>query len=57
MTGCKHLFDDEKISQPPITQSDGTFAVPGCCGGGCYIISEIVFCPFCGELIAKQVLK
>ena len=22
---------------------------PGCCGGGCYIMSDIKFCPWCGK--------
>ncbi len=23
--------------------------VNGCCGGGCYVLQDIKFCPFCGE--------
>jgi hypothetical protein len=23
--------------------------VNGCCGGGCYVLSDILFCPFCGS--------
>lgn len=22
--------------------------VIGCCGGGCYVLSDLKFCPFCG---------
>lgn len=29
--------------------SDGTWNVNGCCGGGCYVITEMRFCPFCGS--------
>lgn len=28
--------------------SDGMWAVNGCCGGGCYVLEDIKFCPFCG---------
>jgi len=27
---------------------DGTWAIFGCCGGGCYVVTGMVFCPFCG---------
>ena len=25
--------------------------VPGCCGGGCYVLHAIRFCPFCGAAL------
>ncbi len=28
--------------------ADGAWYVNGCCGGGCFVLSQIVFCPFCG---------
>jgi hypothetical protein len=34
---------------------DGSWNVNGCCGGGCYVLNEIKFCPFCGtKLPATQ---
>lgn len=27
---------------------DNNWAINGCCGGGCYVIREMKFCPFCG---------
>lgn len=30
---------------------DGTWAVNGCCGGGCYVLTDLKFCPFCGAKI------
>lgn len=29
--------------------SDGGWHVNGCCGGGCYVLSDIKFCPYCGS--------
>lgn len=29
-------------------QDNGKWAINGCCGGGCYVVDEINFCPFCG---------
>ena len=42
---CGHLkdFDADHLE-------DG-WAINGCCGGGCYTIDHIIFCPFCGEKI------
>ena len=28
--------------------SDGSWSVNGCCGGGCYVLTDMKFCPFCG---------
>ena len=27
--------------------------VNGCCGGGCYVIKDLVFCPWCGSVIPE----
>lgn len=29
--------------------NDGSWGVNGCCGGGCYVLYPICFCPFCGK--------
>ena len=31
-----------------VKDDDGTWNVNGCCGGHCYVITGIKFCPFCG---------
>jgi hypothetical protein len=50
---CNHLENEDLISEE-VEQYDGAFAINGCCGGGCYVISGIKFCPFCGEKLAKS---
>lgn len=27
---------------------DGTWNINGCCGGGCYVVTKMKFCPYCG---------
>ena len=27
------------------------WCLPGCCGGGCYVMTNMVFCPFCGQAL------
>ena len=55
---CKHLQDEEKISQEVEPYHKGGYAINGCCGGGCYVIKGIKFCPFCGEeLEPHKILK
>lgn len=29
--------------------------VPGCCGGGCYVLMNIKHCPFCGKELPKEI--
>ena len=33
--------------------ADGTWNVNGCCGGGCYVITNMKFCPFCGTALPE----
>ncbi len=35
---------------------DGTWNVNGCCGGGCYVLIGIQYCPFCGKNIKQETL-
>lgn len=35
---------------------DGSWNVNGCCGGGCYVLSEIRFCPYCGRHLTKRTI-
>jgi len=27
----------------------GTWNIYGCCGGGCFVVTRMKFCPFCGS--------
>jgi hypothetical protein len=31
-----------------IEWAEGGWHVNGCCGGGCFVLTNIKFCPFCG---------
>lgn len=31
-----------------------TWDVNGCCGGGCFVLTKLKFCPWCGSKISKQ---
>ena len=33
---------------------DGTWNVNGCCGGGCFVITGMKFCPFCGARLPMK---
>lgn len=32
---------------------DGGYAINGCCGGGCYVLTGVKYCPFCGSKLAE----
>jgi xanthine/CO dehydrogenase XdhC/CoxF family maturation factor len=32
-----------------IVHEDKQWNVPGCCGGGCNVLFDLKFCPFCGS--------
>mgnify|MGYP001559384963 CR=1 FL=1 len=29
------------------------WSIPGCCGGGCYVMEQMIYCPFCGSEMPK----
>ena len=31
-----------------------TWNINGCCGGGCYVVTGMRFCPYCGSELAKE---
>ncbi len=33
--------------------NDGTWNINGCCGGGCYVVIEMKFCPYCGSKLSE----
>lgn len=33
---------------------DGKWYVNGCCGGGCSVLNDINFCPFCGTQLPTE---
>ena len=33
---------------------NGTWNINGCCGGGCYVVSDMKFCPYCGGKLAQE---
>lgn len=33
---------------------DGAWNVNGCCGGGCFVITRMKFCPFCGTALSEK---
>lgn len=34
------------------SDGEGLWNIYGCCGGGCYVVEEMKFCPFCGRDLA-----
>lgn len=31
-----------------VRADDGEWCIHGCCGGHCYVVVDMKFCPFCG---------
>jgi len=34
---------------------DDTYSLNGCCGGGCYVMTGMRFCPFCGYPMKRRI--
>lgn len=37
-----------------VPDPDGTWNINGCCGGGCYVVTDMRFCPFCGTELERD---
>lgn len=39
--------------QIELDKKTGLWNVNGCCGGGCYVLQDLAYCPWCGANIKK----
>lgn len=54
MEHCCEQFKSEVRDGNIVPDERGsTWNVPGCCGGGCYVLVNLTFCPFCGANIRR----
>lgn len=42
------------MPQHQIERTSSGYNVYGCCGGGCYVLTDIKFCPWCGTPLDKE---
>lgn len=43
------------VSQFEYCESDQSWAINGCCGGQCFVVTGMKFCPFCGTLLQSPI--
>ncbi len=48
---CPELKKQVDSGQIELDEKEKAIDVNGCCGGGCYVLSSLKFCPFCGAKI------
>lgn len=46
--------DDREDPAIEFDAGDKSYDVPGCCGGGCYVLQDLDFCPWCGFKLRPQ---
>jgi len=55
---CCEKFADRfshNLNRPSaIVKDQGKWYVNGCCGGGCFVISNMKFCPWCGTKLEDK---
>jgi hypothetical protein len=52
---CCEEFKNQTVCDPPQFERDEdgkTWNVNGCCGGGCFVVMGMKFCPYCGTELA-----
>lgn len=49
---CEKFAEHVEQSSGEFEKNDaGEWCIGGCCGGGCYVVEKIKFCPFCGSAL------
>lgn len=46
---CKAMAEFVRDDPQAMHFHQGSWALNGCCGGGCFVMTGINFCPFCGK--------
>ena len=49
-TFCCDKFE-KKVRKQQFEFSEGDWGISGCCGGGCYVVKKMKFCPYCGAAL------
>ena len=48
--GGGFLYPPGMIPKAQFVQgTKGRWHINGCCGGGCYVVTDMKFCPYCGK--------
>jgi hypothetical protein len=48
MAGGGMMYPESERPNAQFECDDGEWCINGCCGGGCYVVTGMKFCPFCG---------
>lgn len=54
LAGGGFMYPPGMRPKAQIEYAEGEWHVNGCCGGGCYVLSDIKFCPFCGTKLPSR---
>ena len=47
--GSGLLYPDNPNTQGEYDEEEKSWDINGCCGGGCYVLTDIKYCPWCGK--------
>ena len=50
--GGGFMYPPEMRPSAQFEQSDEMWNINGCCGGGCYVVTDMKYCPFCGTILS-----
>lgn len=53
VTMCCEQFAADVRAEQFERFEDGTWDISGCCGGGCYVVRDMKFCPYCGTKTSR----
>ena len=54
---CKEFTEEVNDGQFEYCEDIEMWAINGCCGGQCFVVDEMRFCPFCGYKLVRRVIK
>lgn len=51
---CGRLAEKVEDGQVEYDTNADSWDVNGCCGGGCFVLVDLKYCPFCGQKLEAQ---
>lgn len=52
--GFLYPGDMRPNTQGEYDEESKSWSVNGCCGGGCYVLTDFKFCPWCGKSLSQS---
>lgn len=51
------IYPPEMRPSAQFQRDENGWHINGCCGGGCYVVTDMRFCPYCGSALTSAAVE